>query len=155
MENLLISFDSVKFIAETIKKQVELPNVSDYICGVANLNIASKNYPLKNVFVCLSQRISVNYGSVLRPANKIRRTFTEFLILIDKISEKNNMTRLLEQYRCSEEDIQGNRPSVQLYSIYLSEIIKEVDWVNIMDEIESDVAANKLIVEKTKIGLEK
>lgn len=125
------------------------------ICGVIQLNIASKNYPLKNVFVYLSQRIDINYGSVLRPANKIRRTFTEFLILIDKISEKNNMVRLLEQYRCSEEDIQGNRPSVQLYSIYLSEIIKEVDWVNIMDEIQSDVAANKLAVERTKIGLEK
>jgi hypothetical protein len=155
MENLLISFDSVKFVAETIQKEVKLPNVSEYICGVTHLNIASKNYPLKNVFVYLSQRVGVNYGSVLRPANKIRRTFTEFLILIDKISEKNNMARLLEQYRCSEEDIQGNRPSVQLYSIYLSEIIKEVDWVNIMDEIESDVAANKLTVEKTKIGLEK
>ena len=134
---------------------MKLPNVLKNICGVIQLNIASKNYPLKNVFVYLSQRIDINYGSVLRPANKIRRTFTEFLILIDKISEKNNMVRLLEQYRCSEEDIQGNRPSVQLYSIYLSEIIKEVDWVNIMDEIQSDVAANKLAVERTKIGLEK
>jgi hypothetical protein len=39
----------------------------------------------------------------------------------------------LEQYRCSEDDIQGNQPSVKLYAIYLSEIIKEVDWVSIID----------------------
>jgi hypothetical protein len=45
------------------------------------------------------------------------------------------MIRLLEQYRCSEEDIQGNRPSVQLYAIYLSEIIKEVDWIRMINEI--------------------
>jgi hypothetical protein len=65
------------------------------------------------------------------------------------------MVRLLEQYRCSEEDIQGSRPSVQLYSIYLSEIIKEVDWIGIINEIEADIAENKQKIERTKIGLEK
>lgn len=120
MENVLISFESVKFISEITEKPAKLANISEYICSVTHLNIASKSYALKNVFVYLNQKIGINYGSVLRPSNKIRRTFTEFLVLIDKISEKNNMTRLLEQYRCSEEDVQGSRPSVQLYSIYLS-----------------------------------
>jgi hypothetical protein len=108
---------------------------------------------LKNIFVYLSEKINVNYNLILKSNNKIRRTFTEFLILIDKISEKNNMVRLLEQYRCSEEDIQGNRPSVQLYSIYLSEIIKEVNWIKIMDEIETDIGQNKQDIERIKIGL--
>ena len=120
MDNMLLSFESVKFIYEAIEKQIKLPYISQYICNVASHNIANKSYPLKNIFVYLSQKININYNLILKPANKIRRTFTEFLILIDKISQKNNMVRLLEQYRCSQEDIQGNRPSVQLYSIYLS-----------------------------------
>lgn len=78
-----------------------LPFATDHILNVTHHNIASKSYPLRSIFVYLSQRIGANYSLVLRPNNKIRRTFTEFLILIDKISEKNNMVRLLEQYRCS------------------------------------------------------
>lgn len=51
--------------------------------------------------------------------------------------------------------MQGNRPSVQLYAIYLSEIIKEVDWIGIANEIEADIASNKREIERVKIGLEK
>lgn len=39
--------------------------------------------------------------------------------MIDKISEKKSLKALIEQYRCSEEDPLTNRPSVQLYAIYL------------------------------------
>lgn len=69
--------------------------VTEYILNVTHHNIASKSYPLRNIFIYLSQKIGVNYSLILKSSNKIRRTFTEFLILIDKISEKNNMVRLL------------------------------------------------------------
>lgn len=156
MNNCLLSLESIKFVCEVLRPELDaLPFATEHILNATHHSIASKSYPLRSIFVYLSQRIGTNYSLVLRPSNKIRRTFTEFLILIDKISEKNNMVRLLEQYRCSEEDVQGARPSVQLYAIYLSEIIKEVDWIAIADEIEADIAATKREVERVKIGLEK
>lgn len=156
MYNCLLSFDSLRFVYELLREELGfLPAATEHILKASHHSIASKSYPLRSIFVYLSQRIAANYGLVLRPSNKIRRTFTEFLILIDKISEKNNMVRLLEQYRCSEEDVQGSRPSVQLYAIYLSEVSREVDWIAIADEIEADIAATKREIESAKIGLEK
>ena len=156
LSNCLLSLESVRFAYEALREELGvLPLVTEHIVNASHHNIASKNYPLRSIFVYLSQRLGPNYALVLRPSNKIRRTFTEFLILIDKIAEKNNMARLLEQYRCAEEDVQGSRPSVQLYAIYLSEVIKEVDWIAIADEIEADIAATKREIERVKIGLEK
>lgn len=144
MENILFSFQSIKFIYEVVKNDVgSLTFINEYVCNVSHHNIAGKSYPLKYIYVFLEERVGTNYNAILKSNNKIKRTFTEFLILIDKISQKNNIKRLLEQYRCLEEDFQGNRPSVQLYAIYLSQLIEEIDWMSMVNEIQLDITNSK------------
>jgi hypothetical protein len=57
------------------------------------------------------------------------------LLLIEKIAEKNSIAALFEQYRCAEEDPLSTRPSVQLYAIYLQEVLHLQNWKKIIDEI--------------------
>jgi hypothetical protein len=45
-----------------------------------------------------------NYTSVFRPKDKFRRTFIEFLMMIESINEGVTFKEVLEQYKCMEED---------------------------------------------------
>jgi preprotein translocase subunit YajC len=55
---------------------------------------------LKNMFISMVERVGINYVSILRPQNKVKRTLIEFLSAIEKISEKKSLKTLIEQYRC-------------------------------------------------------
>lgn len=46
------------------------------------------------------ERVGINYVSILKPQDKIKRTLIEFLLGIDKISEKKSLKTLIEQYKC-------------------------------------------------------
>lgn len=65
----------------------------------------------------------MSYPSILKPSNKIKRTMIDFLLVIDKISEKKSLKTLIEQYKSVEDDSSGGQPSVQLYAIYLQEAL--------------------------------
>ena len=65
------------------------------------------------------------------------------------------MKTLIEQYRCFEEDNQNNKPSVQLYAIYLEEAINGQNLPVFLEEINKEMEEGKKQIEVVKIGLEK
>jgi hypothetical protein len=88
----------------------------------------------------------LNYTLILKPNDKIKRILIEFLLLIEKISEKNSIAGLFEQYRCAEEDPLSNKPSVQLYAIYLQEKLTLKNMVPLINEIEADIEKGKISI---------
>jgi hypothetical protein len=55
MDNALMSFESIKFAYEILRVEMgTLPYLSEQICNVSHISIASKNYPLKSIYVYLS-----------------------------------------------------------------------------------------------------
>lgn len=103
INTLLISFQSVQFVFEVVRLEVRpLPALEVVICNLPSHTIAGKIYPHKNIYVSLVQRVGLNYISLLKPKNKIKRTLIDFLIVIDKISEKKSLKTLIEQYKSLE-----------------------------------------------------
>lgn len=79
----------------------------------------------------------------------------DFLLVIDKISEKKSLKTLIEQYKSCEEDNSGGKPSVQLYAIYLQEVLSPSMLPFYIDEIVDSIEDGKKQIELNKIGLEK
>lgn len=66
----------------------------------------------------LVNKINLSYQQILKPKDKIKRIFIEFLTLIDKIPHSSTFEMLLEQYKYTTSKVDNS--SVEIHANYLS-----------------------------------
>lgn len=96
----------------------------------------------------LVNKTETNYQQILKPKDKIKRIFIEFLILIDKIPHSSSFEILLEQYKYS--SCAAENSNVEIHANYLSLASKEFSLTTLCDEINRDIAKVKEECQKIK-----
>lgn len=79
-----------------VRNEIKPVPVLEIVLGNTSCHvIAGKAYDFKHIFVSLIQKVGTSYVSILKPPNKIKRTLIDFLLIIDKISEKKSLKTLI------------------------------------------------------------
>lgn len=96
----------------------ELPGLSTRVCQQKQFQIGSTKFKSKDVYLILVNKIDLSYQQILKPKDKIKRIFIEFLTLIDKIPHSSTFEMLLEQYKYTTCKVDNS--SVEIHANYLS-----------------------------------
>lgn len=96
----------------------------------------------------------MSYQQILKPKDKIKRIFINFLTMIDKIPHSSSFQILLQQYKYASSG-NSDSESVEIHANYLSLMRKQFNILQLCEQINQDISKIKEDCQKVKTQLEK